>query len=170
MDNPTDDHRLMAVLTHCGQLPVLEFAPGGVIIPEGPNLGRMFVLVEGEVEVLRGETQVVHIAEPGAIFGEIAALLGGPHTATVRAMAPSRLHVIADIDGELRANKELALHIARILARRLVEATTYLADVKAQFAHRQDHFGMVDEVLDALVHHSGSARAAGSRLENDLRL
>ena len=165
-----DDHRLMAVLTHCGQLPVLEFAPGGVVIPEGPNLGRMYVLVSGEVEILRGETQVAHVGVPGAVFGEIAALIGGPHTATVRALAPSRLHVIADVETELRANKELALHIARILARRLVEATTYLADVKAQFAHRQDHFGMVDEVLDALVHHPGTARTAGSSLDSDPRL
>ena len=160
----------MAILTHCGKLPVEEFAPGGIVIPEGPNLGRMYVLISGEVEVLRGETQVALISEPGAVFGEIAALLAGPHTATVRATAPARLHLISDIDAELRANKELALHIARILARRLVEATTYLADVKAQFAHREDHFGMVDEVLDALVHHPGTARIAGSRLDSDPRL
>lgn len=160
----------MAVLTHCGKLPVEEFAPGAIVIPEGPHLGRMYVLISGEVEVLRGQTQVALISEPGAVFGEIAALLAGPHTATVRATAPARLHVISDIDGELRANKELALHIARILARRLVEATTYLADVKAQFAHREDHFAMVDEVLDALVHHPGTARIAGSRLDSDPRL
>jgi hypothetical protein len=31
--------------------------------------------------------------------------------------------------------------------------TTYLADLQHQFSEREDHLGMVDEVLDSLLHH-----------------
>ena len=60
--------------------------------------------------------------------------------------------------------------MARILARRLVDATTYLADFKRQFAHRSDHFAMVDEVLDALVQRQRPTVAGGSALKSDSRL
>ena len=55
----------------------------------------------------------------------------------------------------------LAIHAARLLAQRLHDGTTYLADLKVQFEDRKDHLGMVDQVLDALMHHQ--RKVAGSR-------
>lgn len=167
---PETDIPLVAVLGHCEALPVETFAPGAALLAEGPHTGKMFILKSGEVEVMRGETRVADIAEPGAIFGEIAALLGGPHTATVRAVTEVKAHRIDDAEAVMRDNHEIALHIARILARRLVEATGYLADIKNQYGHRDDHFGMLDEVLDALVQRQGPSVAAGSERESDPRL
>ena len=122
------------------------------------------------VEVLRGETQVADIAMPGAIFGEIAALLGGPHTATVRAVTDVTAFRIENARSTLMDHKELSFHVSTVLARRLTDATIYLADLKRQFADRADHFGMVDQVLDTLVQRQRPAVTAGSDLKLDSRL
>lgn len=148
MVNSTD---MSAVLVYCDEFPLDKFAPGEVLLPEGPATNRMFILAAGEVEVLRGDTQVADIASPGAIFGEIAALLGGPHTATVRAVTPVTAFRIENARTLLHEHREIGFHVSLILAQRLADATSYLADVKRQFADRGDHLGMVDQVLDTLV-------------------
>ena len=77
---------MSAVLAYCDAFPLDKFKAGEVLLAEGPATNRMYILAAGGVEVLRGGTQITEIASPGAIFGEIAALLGGNHTATVRAL------------------------------------------------------------------------------------
>lgn len=160
------DDDLSAVLAYCDEFPLDRFEPGDVLIPEGPNTGRMYILAVGEVEVLRGDTQVASIAMPGAIFGEIAALLGGPHTATVRAVTEVTAFRIEDARSLLENSREISFHVSTILARRLTDATAYLADLKRQFADRADHLGMVDEVLDALVQRQRPAVSAGPSLKD----
>jgi hypothetical protein len=55
----------------------------------------------------------------------------------------------------LEVRPELAFHIAKLLGQRLRLVTTYLVDLKKQFEQHEDHLGMVDEVLESLVHHQG---------------
>lgn len=165
-----NDTSLRAVLRSCVGMPEEVFEPGAVLIPEGPSLDRMFILVRGEVEVRRGEVSVAEVQEPGAIFGEMAALLGIGHSATVRAVTQTTVHRIDDAGSFLQHHQEIAFHVARILARRLFDATTYLADIKRQFAHQSDHLGMVDEVLDALVQRQRPATPVGPSLKSDPRL
>jgi CRP-like cAMP-binding protein len=162
----SNDNAMSAVLAYCDGFPLDRFAPGQVLIPEGPGTDRMYILAVGEVEVLRGETQVASVAIPGAIFGEIAALLGGPHIATVRAVGEVTAFRIEDARNLLMTHREIGFHVSTILARRLTDATAYLADLKRQFADRQDHFGMVDEVLDTLVQRQRPAVAAGPSLKD----
>ena len=165
-----DDTSLNAVLTQTADLPKSSYAPGDVLIAEGPSSGLLFILIDGVVEVLRGDVRVALVAEPGAVFGEISALLGRPHSATVRALEPVVAHRIEDAETFLQMRPEIVFHVARILANRLIDATTYLADVKQQFADRADHLGMVDEVLEALVNQQAPATATGSGLADDPRL
>jgi len=166
----TDELMIEDVLAYCSHLPIAAFAPGDVLIGEGPASNRLYILIGGEVEVLRGDTQVAEIGETGAIFGEMSVLLGIDHTATVRAVSSVSAYRIDDARDFLRSQTEVSFHVARILARRLMDATTYLADFKRQFAHRNDHFGMVDEVLDALIQRQRPAVAGGSELKSDSRL
>ncbi len=166
----SSDNDMAAVLAYCDGFPLDRFKPGDVLLAEGPPTDRMFILAVGEVEVLRGDTQVAATALPGAIFGEIAALLGGPHTATVRAVAETTAFRIENARELLREHREISFHVSTILARRLTDATSYLADFKRQFAHRSDHFGMVDEVLDALVQRQRPAVSAGPSSSGDGRL
>lgn len=146
----------------CSGLPEQRFGSGEILLAEGGEDKRLYILIEGEVEVLKGDIQVNSQAEPGAIFGELAILLDCPHTATVRAMAPSRAYVVEDPAAFLHTHPDFALLLARLLARKLNSITTYLVDLKNQFRDQQDHLGMVDEVLETLIHQPVEELVPGS--------
>jgi len=141
------------ILACCASLPVEAGDVGTTLIEEGGRTGRLYVLVEGKVGVFKGETCIATISQPGAVFGEVSVLLNQPHTATVRCLAPCRFHVVQDSLGFLQANPTFTLHVSRLLAQRLHAMTRYLVDLKTQYEDRTDHLGMVDEVLESLLHH-----------------
>ena len=83
---------MRAILYYCGDIP-LEHVPGGtVLLEEGQNTGRVYVLAKGRIEVIRGDTQVAVLDEPGSLVGEMSVLLGAPHTATARALGDAKIH------------------------------------------------------------------------------
>jgi CRP/FNR family transcriptional regulator, cyclic AMP receptor protein len=141
-----------SLLEHCRGLPELELASGQYLIEEGKQTGRLYVLAGGVAEVLKGNVPIAMIDEEGAFFGEMSALLGTPHTATVRAVEPCRFYVVEDAQAFF-TSPEIILAVSRLLAKRLQMVTTYLADLQQQFSERDDHLGMVDEVLDSLLNH-----------------
>jgi CRP-like cAMP-binding protein len=122
----------------------------------------LYVLIEGRVEILKSETRVATISHPGAVLGDVAILLDQPHSATARCLAPSRFYVVEDPAGFLAAHPTAGLALARGLAERLDSLTHYLVDVKAQYEDRADHLGMVDEVLQSLLHHQRRPPASSS--------
>lgn len=138
------------LLELCGDFPELDLAPGEVVLAENESSNRLIVLSEGAMEVYRDDVTIALVTEPSSIFGEMSLLLGIPHTANVRAVAPSKVRVIDDALEHLRDNPGLVLPIAQLLARRLQSANSYLVDIKKQFADRRDHFAMVDQVLESL--------------------
>jgi CRP-like cAMP-binding protein len=142
---------MRAILQHCTDIPVTEVPDGTLLLTEGQKTGRIFVLAQGSIEVLKGETQITVLDEPGSLVGEMSLLLDIPHTATARTLGACRIHVIDDAAAFLRANPDLSWLIARLLANRLNAATTYLVDLKRQFAHYGDHLEMVGEVLETLL-------------------
>lgn len=143
---------MRAILDHCGDVPVTTIPGGTVLLEQGAQTGRVYVLVEGRLEVLRGGTQVTVLDEPGAVVGEMSVLLDAPHTATVQAMGDARVHFIPDGARFFAEHPSLSWLVASILARRLNAATTYLVDLKRQYAGHSDHLGMVGEILEALMH------------------
>lgn len=145
------DSRMVNILDHCNDAPIERYERDAVLIDEGGWSGRLFVLMEGEVEVLRGGTKVATISDAGAVFGEMSVLLDLPHTATIRARTPVVVRAPEDATTFLRQHPEIAFYLARLLARRLNAATTYLVDVKRQYEGQGDHLGMVGEVLEALT-------------------
>ena len=84
------------ILDYCKGREAQTFKPGQVLIKEGGQDGKLFVLIDGQVEVLRKDTQVSYIDEPGSIFGEMAALLDMPSSATVKALSTVKAYVIED--------------------------------------------------------------------------
>ena len=154
--------QLETILEHSRALPRRRFAVGEIILREGTADGLLFVLDQGVVEIVKRDIQISTIAEPGSVFGEMSALLGVPHTSTVRALCDATFYVADDPMGFLQDKPAIALEVAKLLSRRLQLVTDYLADVKEQFSDRSDHLGMVDEVLDALVHHQDPPSETGS--------
>ena len=143
---------MRAILDHCRDLPIEHLRHGTLLVKEGQTTGRVYVLVEGRVEVLRGTTQVTVLVEPGSLIGEMSILLGVPHTATARALDDIRVHVINEAGAFFSAHPALSWLVARLLANRLNAATTYLVDLTHQFAGSGDHLEMVGEVLETLIH------------------
>ena len=70
------------------------YQDGEIIVQEGEFGNCMYVVQEGQVEVLQGKpgAQVrLTVQGKGALFGEIALMQGEIRSATVRAMGPARV-------------------------------------------------------------------------------
>jgi CRP-like cAMP-binding protein len=161
---------MRAVLDYCTDGIQRNFAAGSIIIHEGGSTGHLYVLIEGRLEVIKGDTVVATIVEPGAVVGEMSVLLEKPHTATVRAAADSTIYEFGDAASFLRDQPAVALLIARLLAQRLNVATTYLADIMHQYAGHGDHLAMVGEVLQCMVNLPQTAISPGSDRQSDPRM
>lgn len=64
---------------------VVSYAPDETIIEHGNYEKTFFVLLDGSVRISRNAREIGLLAEPGAIFGEMAFILGQARTATVTA-------------------------------------------------------------------------------------
>lgn len=132
-------------------IPDRIYKPGEVIIAEGKTADGLFFLVSGTVSVTKERVEIHKISASGAIFGEMSYLLDCEPTATVTAVDECTLKLVGDHTAFIQENPETALYIARILAARLDSVVRYLVDLKSQFKDHQDHFGMVDEILDSII-------------------
>lgn len=139
------------ILDYCQGREAKTFKPGDVLIREGGQDGKMYVLIDGQVEVMRKDTQVSYIDEPGSIFGEMSVLLDMPSSATVKALSDTRAYVIDDAIKFLQSDAEIAIHVASLLARRLYYTTSYLVDLQQQTAGKREDLDLVDRILAQLV-------------------
>ena len=128
------------VLDYLSTLLTVERPPAGAtLFREGEDANAMFVVISGEVEVLKKSKRQmearVAVLGPGDWFGEMSIVDIQPRSATVRALAPSRLLRIssADLDAlyrhDLRSYAIIILNLARELSRRLRVADGILADL-----------------------------------------
>jgi CRP-like cAMP-binding protein len=143
---------MQTILELCDDLERVEFSRGESLLQAGARSGNLYILVSGQLEVAQGDTVITRISAPGSIVGEISVLLDLPHQADVRAATDAICCVTRGGRDFLASRPELALLVAELLARRLTGMLGYLADLKAQYADRDDHLGMVDEVLLNLAH------------------
>jgi CRP-like cAMP-binding protein len=161
---------MASILDLCARARRKAFPAGTILLSEGETSGQLYILAKGSVEVLRGDTQVAIVAEPGAVFGEMSVLLNRPHTATVRATSPVDVFVFEDAASFLKSHPEIAFFLGKLLAERLNAATTYLVDLKRQFEGQGNHFGMVGEILETLIHQQHEDFMPGPENEADPRL
>ncbi len=148
------------ILEYCRGREARTFKPGSIMIEEGGTEGRLFVLIDGQVEVLRKETQVSYIDEPGSIFGEMSVLLDMPYSATVKALSAVKAYVIDDAIKFLLSQPEIAIYVASLLARRLYYTTSYLVDLQQQAAGKREDLDLVDRILEQLVQKPDEAKAS----------
>ncbi len=123
------------------QLELVTPEPGEFLFREGDEGRDMFVVLSGEMEVLKqskhGADARVALLGIGDWFGEMSILDVQPRSATVRALAPARLLRLraADLDTlyrqDVKAYALIVLNVARELSRRLRVADGILADFVA---------------------------------------
>ncbi|WP_108880046.1 cyclic nucleotide-binding domain-containing protein [Anderseniella sp. Alg231-50] len=107
----------------------------------------LYVLESGSVEISilgeSGKKLSLNVMRPPDVFGEVAALDGGPRTATATTLEPCVLWKFeqADIDTVIRSHPELASDLIKVLCARLrwvsqqVEDLAML-DIEARLASR----------------------------------
>ena len=130
-------------------LPIETYQAGETVIADGSTTGKVLVLEEGAVEVVKDGVQLAEITEAGAVFGELSALLGQPHAADVRALKPTTFHV-ADATSFLRTDPTTALYVATIVAKRLEGSNQALVAVKQQLDSDQPRRAIC-KMLDQII-------------------
>ncbi len=110
-----------------------QVAAGGVIYREGDPGNAVFVVQEGEVEILRetdGETVRLAVLRRGAIFGEMGVLRDKPRSTTVRALSETRMIVLSKPDflDAFGGENSLALPLLRMLCERLLQADDHMIE------------------------------------------
>lgn len=146
------------ILEYCKGRKVETFKAGATLVSEGGEERKLFVLVSGQVEVLRKDTQVSYIEEPGSLFGEMSVLLDMPYSATVKALSDVKAYVISDALAFLGSKAEISLELAGLLARRLYYTTSYLVDLQQQAAGRREDLDLVDTILAQLTQPADAAK------------
>ncbi len=143
---------MSSIFDYCKDLPSVTLNDGDILLKEGDKSNKFYILIDGECEILKGNFQINKVSEPGSMLGEMSILLDNPHMATVKSTKKTKLYVVDDVADFLKSNTDITFHLAKTLALRLNGVTSYLVDIKKQFEGSEDHFGMVDEVLESLIY------------------
>ena len=148
-----------------------EFAPGDYLIRQGDESRDLWIVVQGQCEVVRrlnaidekhrdGESLVLAVLEAFDHFGEMSFYHPAPHSADVRASGPLELIQIthADYDDMIQegvwAAFKLAYNVALELAERLRRMNEWVAElaVNPQAAANVPEFSRFrNKLLDALT-------------------
>ena len=109
----------------------LSFQTGQVIFSEGDLGTEMFIVLEGQVQIVKklgGEAQLLSTLEKGDFFGEMGVLEGAPRSADAIAATDVKLLPIngSRFDEMIRKTPEIAVRIIRKYAKRLREANALL--------------------------------------------
>ena len=150
------------LLTLADNYPRRTVDAGEVLLTDGSSVPALYVLVEGALRVEKSGVPITTVSEPGSCVGEMSLLLDVPATADVVASEASIVAVVDDAPARLATDPQLAIALARLLAARLHAMTTYLADLKQQYADHEGGLGMVDVVLEQLLRTAGSRSELGS--------
>ena len=152
----------MDLLESISSLPEESFSSGDLIIREGEDPEKLYFLKSGRFEVIREEVRIALIKTPGSVIGEMSLLLETTATATVRAVEDSVFFVADNPLEFLSSHPRANLLVSRLLAHRLNAASQYLVDVREQLEGCSDHVGMVDGVLDAILHRDLKRKVSGA--------
>src|SRR4051794_19614799 len=122
-------------------LPLVTYQAGETVLSAASTTGRLLILKEGAVAVVKEGVEIARVTESGAVFGELSVLLDQPHTADVRALEASQFHV-ADAATILRVDPIALLYVATVLAQRLDSANRGLLELKRQVQAGEPRSGL----------------------------
>jgi phosphoribosyl 1,2-cyclic phosphodiesterase/CheY-like chemotaxis protein len=114
---------------------VSRFRPGDVLFEEGDAGGGMYFIRSGRVEMsirlADGRSHVLGTAGVGDAVGELAALDGGPRTATARAVEPTLADYLPRdiVESSLAAAPGAAYRLMRLMAERLRKTDKYIGEL-----------------------------------------
>lgn len=142
---------MQTILDFCKDSTPKLYSSGEVLITEGNQSGYLYVLLEGKVDIIKGDLIINSVSEPGAIFGEMSVLLNHPHMATVKTVEPSRFYEFKSEDSFFNSD-DISWQLAAVLATRLNNITNFLVDLKKRSTESEEQLGMVCEVLEKYIY------------------
>lgn len=109
-----------------------SFQSGEILFLEGDDSQDLYVLLSGQLDILKGNNTIAEITEPGELFGEMSFLMGTRRTATVKAKSEGQFIRIPreEISEFLVKFPDMSKKITRLLARRLDETSQILFGLK----------------------------------------
>ena len=138
-------------------LPLATYQADEIVLSAASTTGRLLILKEGAVVVVKEGVEIARVVEPGAVFGELSVLLNQPHTADVRAVTASQFYV-ADAATLLTSDPTALLYVATVLAQRLDSANRSLLELKRQVqaGESRDVIGRTVEKIEGLLGETGA--------------
>jgi CRP-like cAMP-binding protein len=142
-----------------------SFRRGTTLFHEGGSSDRVVVVLSGRVKVSTvtedGKEIVLAFRGPGDLLGELAAIDGGPRSATVSSLEPVVALVVAasDFRAFLADNPPIALLLLQMLSRRLRDADRKRVEYGAH-----DTLGRVAARLVELAERFGEPVTRGLRI------
>jgi CRP-like cAMP-binding protein len=148
------------------RLPLATYQAGETVLSAASRTGRLLILQEGAVAVVKEGVEIAKVTEPGAVFGELSVLLDQPHIADVRALTTSKFHV-ADAATLLRIDPVALLYVATVMARRLDEATRTVIELRRQVQAGEPR-GLIGKTVEKIegVLSTGVVPAEGAQRPN----
>src|SRR5262249_36763584 len=126
-------------------LPLAIYQAGDTVLAEGSRTDRLLILRKGSIAVFKEGIEIARVSEPGAVFGEISALLDCAHTADVRALTTSQFHVVHPAALQ---DPAALFYVAAILARRLDGANQALIELKSEIQDKPR--GVIDKTIEKM--------------------
>ncbi len=129
---------------------VRQIAAGEFVFREGDAGDRMYILLEGAVElkmkVDRGETVLKTIDQANEFFGEMALIDGRPRSASAIAALPSKLMAVdgPTFESLILSNGKFALKIIKILAERIRRSNDRVEELIETTPKERVRYGMSD--------------------------
>jgi len=127
------------------ELPLAKYEAGEIVLTAGSITGRLLILKDGAVVVVKDEVEIGEVTTHGAVFGELSVLLDRPHTADVVAVKPSQRYV-ANAAGPFMQDPVVLLYVAAVLAGRLDRANKAVIHLKGQIEDGESFFAIGDTV------------------------
>ena len=130
------------------------FAPGEAMTRQGAEAHWLYLLVEGEAQVVYEDASGRHPVsrlQAGTVFGERGMMLGERRSATVTALGDARCYRLDHVAFEdiIRSRPAMAEDISRILAAREMELQAVREALDAQ-AHARELKRRHGEILDRI--------------------
>jgi signal-transduction protein with cAMP-binding, CBS, and nucleotidyltransferase domain len=135
------------VFERLSEFPLRAFEAGDVVLHEGNATNRLLVLQNGTVDVVKDDVLLARVSQQGAVFGDMAVILGQAHTADVLASTPSSFFVIEDARRVLESDADLGRYLLVELAKRLDDINRLLIDARAALIEAESRHGHLHEVI-----------------------
>jgi signal transduction histidine kinase len=145
---------------------VVDIPPGTVLVPDGSRYPFFFIVLEGEVRIVRdydNQTVLMAVMRPGSYTGEITLLLDIPWPSTARVAKPTRL---------FRLNEDdfwRMLSLCRTVARDVFRSAASKMRNLEGYSQQREKLASLGTMAAGLAHELNNPASAARRAAAHLR-